>query len=112
MEDLGGEFFGKQGGALGLTTAAEISCSFMNPHWPGRVRAFQQIDGKSLQDSEGPLRHPAADVTRALKGKLYRPVFSSPFPFRMHFDQCELEIKGLDAEDGWARVKFPPPQTY
>ena len=63
-EDLGDEFFGKQGGALGLTTAAEISCSFMNPHWPGRVRAFQQIDGKSLQDSEGPLRHPAADVTR------------------------------------------------
>lgn len=52
------------------------------------------------------------DLPPGLKGKLYRPVFTSPFPFRLHWDQSELEIKGLDAEDGWQRIKFPPPQTY
>lgn len=51
------------------------------------------------------------DLESAIKGRVFRIIASSPFPFQLYWDKSEVEMKSLNGEDGYARLKLVPPQT-
>jgi hypothetical protein len=52
------------------------------------------------------------DLNSAIKGKLYRFVFSSVLPFKLYWDRSQVEMKALNKDDGWGLYYFKPPQSY
>ena len=72
------------------------------------LRLTKTIEAVNLASGYSKVR---VNLPSGLKGRLFRPVFSSPLPFQIYADQTELQLKGLDAEDGWTPHRFPAPQT-
>lgn len=52
------------------------------------------------------------DLESAIKGKLFRVIFRGTFPFEIYWERSEVEMKGLNSEDGYNRVRLSPPQTF
>ena len=52
------------------------------------------------------------DFKSALKGNVFRFVFTSTFAFEIYWNISEIELKGLNVEDGYNRVRLEAPQTY
>lgn len=51
------------------------------------------------------------DIPSSVKGRLFRIIFESTFPFQIYWDKSEWEIKDLNSEDGYRRELMSPPQT-
>lgn len=51
------------------------------------------------------------DLESAIKGRVFRIIASSPFAFQLYWEKSEVEMKSLNGEDGYARLKLVPPQT-
>jgi hypothetical protein len=52
------------------------------------------------------------DLNAAIKGKLYRFVFTSSESFKLYWEKSQVEMKPQNTNDGWGLYKFNPPQAY
>lgn len=52
------------------------------------------------------------DLESAIKGRLFRVIFTSTFPFQLYWERSEWELKDLNTEDGYRREQMVPPQTF
>jgi hypothetical protein len=52
------------------------------------------------------------DLESAIRGRLFRLIFSSSFAFQLYWEKSEVEIKNMNGEDGYARIKLVPPQSF
>ncbi len=52
------------------------------------------------------------DMESAIKGRLFRIVFTGVFAFQLYWERSEWELKDLNTEDGYRRERMVPPQTF
>ena len=52
------------------------------------------------------------DLESAIRGRLFRLIFTSSFAFQLYWEKSEVEIKTMNGEDGYARIKLVPPQSF
>jgi hypothetical protein len=75
----------------------------------GVLKATKVIPADPLASGHSKRR---VDLKSALKGKLFRIIFSGPFAFEIYWEKSEVEMKGLNPEDGYQPYKLAPPQTF
>ena len=81
------------------------------------VNLIVYVDGVPRFTKTLPVNNPASgylktriDLPSGLKGKMFRVELSSTVAFYPYWENSEIEVRDQNTEDGYRRVKFPPPQ--